>query len=493
MKSIVTFFLFILSTALVPASGWAQEAVRSPVPGSNGLTADIPKDPAGDRSGSPRPATQESELDKALREAEGKKPATGPREIGSIQVGGATLRLMDLSLDGLFAAGASNQRDDELQNLQGGGHDPRKRGFTVQNVELSAVAAVDPYFTAETHLIYFIDPLEGESIFELEEAFATTTSLPWGLQLEVGQFFTEFGRLNPQHPHQWDFQDQPIINSRLFGPDGMRGPGFRLGYLLPVPFFSELHYGMQNANGETMASFLAGEEFFDERPVGNRQFVERDVRSLADMVHLLRWNSSVDITEEITAVLGASALFGPNATGPDGRTRVYGVDLKVKWRPNDNFRGWPFVVWQSEFMRRDYKADDQDFDPDEVPASGDEFTVDSETLSDHGFYSQILWGFSYQWVAGVRFEWADGSGDSIDPATGLDATEDDPFRDARTRLSLMVGWHPTEFSRVRLQYNFDRADHLDNLSDLDLIKEETGHTIWLGFEFFFGAHAAHTY
>ena len=229
------------------------------------------------------PQTQsESPLDQALKESGSEERQPVSTDLWSRRIGGANLRLLDLSLDGLFAGGASTEREETLQDLEGGGHDPRKRGFTVQNVEMSLMGAVDPYFTGEAHLVYFIDPLEGESVFELEEAFLTTTALPYGLQLEAGQFFTEFGHINPRHPHQWDWQDQPVINTRLFGPDGMRGPGFRLGWLLPTPqlsetpWFSELHFGMQNANGETMASFLANEEFYEERPIGGRPFVQRD-------------------------------------------------------------------------------------------------------------------------------------------------------------------------------------------------------------------------
>ena len=171
--------------------------------------------------------------------------------------GSANLRLLDLSLDTLVAAGSSTKREEELQTLQGGGHDPRKRGFTLQNVDAPSWEPLIPILPVNAHIVYFIDPLKGDSVFELEEAFLTTTSLPYGLQLKAGQFVTEFGQINSRHPHAWDWQDQPVINTRLFGPDGMRGPGFRLGWLMPTPWFSELYLGMQNANGETMASFLA--------------------------------------------------------------------------------------------------------------------------------------------------------------------------------------------------------------------------------------------
>ena len=56
------------------------------------------------------------------------------------------------------SAGGSTVPDSVLVDLQGGDHDPRNRGFTLQAAELSFAAAVDPFFDAEMHLVYFIDP-----------------------------------------------------------------------------------------------------------------------------------------------------------------------------------------------------------------------------------------------------------------------------------------------------------------------------------------------
>ncbi|MGA0869945.1 MAG: hypothetical protein ACO3UM_13540, partial [Planctomycetota bacterium] len=246
--------------------------------------------------------------------------ATAPRApsvIPSSQSGLGSIgpfRLLDLSFDLLTAAGGSTESDESLQSLQGGGHDPRKRGFTIQNAEMAIIGAIDPYFRAETNLIWFIDPIEGETVVELEEAFLTTTSLPYGLQLEVGQMFTEFGRINPNHPHSWDFIDQPFVLSRMFGPDGIRAPGARLSWLTPLPWFAEVHFGVQNANGEAMASFLANDEFFEERAIGGRAFAEREVRSFADMLYLARVVQSWQPSDSTTIALGGSALFGPNAS-----------------------------------------------------------------------------------------------------------------------------------------------------------------------------------
>ncbi len=416
------------------------------------------------------------------------------RDILSYQVGGTTLRLIDISLDVLVAAGASTVRDEPLGILQGGGHDPRKRGFTVQNVELSFIGAVDPYFNAEAHLIYFLDPISGESVFELEEAFFTTQKLPYGLQLKGGQFFTEFGMINSQHPHQWQWQDAPLINTRLFGPDGMRGPGARLAWLTPLPWFSEVYFGVQNASGETMASFLANDEFFEERPIGGRPFVSRDVRSPKDLVYLGRWTNSWDLSDEITLKAGLSGLYGPNATGPGGRTQIYGADLKLKWRPTNHFRGWPYLLFESEIMKRDYRAD-RFFDPgpDGISATPDDILLSKQTLKDWGFYAQLLWGFRPHWAAGIRFDYATGSGDSVD-VDFLSGTVDilrrnqDPLRNNRYRISPLLAWHPTEFSRFRLQYNYDRFS-----KRIHEFGGRGAHSLWFGVEFMLGAHAAHKY
>jgi hypothetical protein len=460
-----------------PGPSVAGEAPESPQEALDKALKDLEtpqKAPGG------APASPQAALDSAVAALETPvPPAAGPTpDIGSKQIGPANFRLIDISLDGLFAAGTSTEDDESLQSLQGGGHDPRKRGFTVQNVELSLQGAVDPYFMGEVHIVYFLDPLDGSSQFELEEAFLTTQQLPWGLQIKGGQMQTEFGRVNPQHPHQWDWLDQPVVCTRFFGPDGMRAPGARLGWLTPLPWYSVLLGGLQNANGESMSSFLSSEEFFEERPIGGRPFVERDVKTMKDLAYLLRWENGFDISDELSSKVGASLAYGPNATGSDGFTRIYGADVVFKWRPVTNERGWPFVIWQSEILKRDYFADDY-FDPGADPADpGDDVALASEMLRDWGVYTQVLYGFKRNWASGLRYEYAgvEGSGDS--------AQRDDPFRDARHRISPLLAYQLTEFSRLRLQYNYDHAQHLESGG---------AHSVWLGAEIMFGAHAAHSY
>ncbi|MBI4582870.1 MAG: hypothetical protein HY717_02380 [Planctomycetes bacterium] len=445
----------------------------------------------------------ESALDQFLKEkgiqpapqpspsgAESKPAAPSSADLWSRPAGGANLRLIDISLDGLFAAGASTERNSSIENLEGGGHDPHKRGFTIQNVEFSLVGAVDPYVSGEAHLVYFIDA-GGESQVELEEAFLTTQSLPFGLQIEAGQSFAEFGRINPIHPHAWHWIDQPIINSRLFGEDGLRGPGFRIGLLTPLPWFSELHFGMLNASGETAASFFSSAGAFDERPIGGRPFVDQEVRSLNDLLYLARWDHGFDVTETVSAKTGASGLYGPNATGLDGYTFIYGADAVVKWRPVNNRRGWPFVILESEIMGRYYKADSFFSDSGTPGNPADDISLDGAVLQDWGFYAQVLYGFMERWAAGFRYEYAAGSGRDVQVdlaastfATGIDRNTD-PLRDDRHRFSPLLTCFLTEFTRFRLQYNLDHAEHLD--------PGKYAHSVWLGAEIIYGKHPAHSF
>jgi hypothetical protein len=364
---------------------------------------------------------------------------------------------LNLSLDGLFAAGASTEAN--VPALEPGGHDPAQRGFTVQNVEMVLEGAVDPYFRGQANVVLQISPA-GESVVELEEAFVTTTSLPHGLQLKAGQFFTEFGRMNPSHPHSWDFVDQPLVNGRFFGGDGLRSVGARLSWLLPTDFYSEAYLTLQNSQGETLTSFrgVPGDSLF------GRELQPREVSSLSDMLVAPRFASSFDLSDTQTLLVGASAALGPNGTGEHGRTRIYGVDGFWKWKAANAFKGFPFFKIQGELLYRDLFADgDSDVDP----------PLDEASFTDWGGYLQFNWGFRPGFVAGLRFDRV--AGDTGEPA--------DPTLAERLRISPVLTWFPTEYSKLRLQYNFDRGDAL----------AADEHSLWLQLEFLLGAHSAHKF
>lgn len=415
----------------------------------------------------------EEEFKKALGETKPAPRQDAPVPQSGLSLGGAgTLKLIDIALDLLCAVGTSTSPEGELRALEAGGHDPKNRGFTVQNVELTFQGVVDPYLRGDAHIVLQIDE-NGQTTVELEEVYLTTLELPYNLQVKAGQYFNPFGRLNSVHPHAWDFVDQPVINGRMFGPDGLRGPGAQILWLTPLPFFAELIGAVNNANGETATSF----RFSPGESVAGRTLVDRPVRGLDDLLYLIRLRTSFDLTDEITLVPGASALFGPNASGLDNRTSIYGLDLYAKWKPLVNEQGWPFVGWQTEAMYRKYQA---------AAVDDGGATVDgARTLWDWGIYSQLMWGFARPWVLGLRFDYANGQRDSY-TATTIPSYDslDDPTRGQRGRASVNLTYFPSEFSKFRLQYNYDRSRFIDG---------GDAHSVFLQFEILFGAHGAHKF
>jgi hypothetical protein len=351
--------------------------------------------------------------------------------------------------------------EPDVGSLQRGDHDPAVRGFTIPNEEVTLDGAVDPYFKGFVNVVYKVDP-QGESGFELEEAYVLTTSLPANLQLKGGQFFVEFGRQNQQHPHAWAFVDQPLVLNRMFGPDGMRGQGARISWLAPTSWYTEAMVSVLNSLGETMFSFRSEES----NEIHGGVPVEREVRGGGDMVVVPRVATSFDLTATQTLLLGVSGAFGPNNSGPSARTSVYGADLYWKWKSATAGQGFPFFSLQSELLYRRYDAAAREaIDQPTV-------TLPRETFGDRGAYTQVLWGIRPRIVAGLRAETASGDETSFNAELRAD----------RTRISPNVTLYPSEFSKVRLQYNFDHRKGIGR-----------DHSLWLQFEFIMGAHAAHRF
>src|SRR5438876_1762816 len=271
-------------------------------------------------------------------------PLTQPITIG----GGRNY--MNISFDGLFALAYSSARD--LNDIEVGDHDPQQRGFNARNIELALDGAVDPYFEGFANIVFKLDN-DNETEVEVEEAFMQTTSLPYNLQLKAGQFFAAFGRLNPVHPHAWEFVDTPLVNGLFLGPDGLRGVGAQTSWIVPVPWYSQLILGVQNGRGNTGFSFRnPGDDgmFFD------RITTDREARGLQDFVWIPRWENSVDLSPTQVVLAGVSGAFGSNETGANSRNQIYGPDRRYKWKSSHAEGGFPFVKWQTEFMYRRFQA-----------------------------------------------------------------------------------------------------------------------------------------
>ncbi len=326
--------------------------------------------------------------------------------------------------------------------LQAGAHDPRVSGFNFQQLELAIGTAVDPYFRFAGNIVF------SQFGVEVEEAYATTTSLPANLQLRAGQFLTRFGRLNNTHPHAWDFADQPFTHGRIFGGENNRGLGLELSWLTPLPWFVEVLGSVTDASGEATSRSFFGSE------AGR-------LASPFDFQFTGAVKQFFPLSDDLSLLWGLSAATGPNPTGYRNRTDVWGTDVYLKYRPLQG-TGFTFVSFQGELFYRRRQ-------------------VPENLLSDLSGYAQVVWRFDQRWAAGARYEFGT-------PALGLDGrlAEDplDPEWNAlRQRVSANLSFWPTEFSRVRLQAATDAAGW----------KEQPDYSVFLAMEVVMGAHGAHAF
>lgn len=343
----------------------------------------------------------------------------------------------DISLIGDFAVAAFS----DPENHQTGGHDPTESGFNLQQLELSFAAAVDPYFRFDSHLVF------GADGFELEEAYGTTLDLPAHLQARFGQFLTRFGRLNATHPHAWDFVDQPLAIGRIFGGEGSRGLGIELSYLTPLPWYVELVASANRADGEGTARSFWGAE-------------NPGVHGIRDLLYVTAIKQFFPLSDDWSLLFGASAAFGPNASGPSNRSEVYGADLYLKYRPITG-QSVAQLTLQSEWLYRRRQV------PDSV-------------LADFNGYTQLAYRFTQRWSTAVRYEYGSAA---TDPAGNVAFDPLDPqWIRARTRAALALSFFPSEFSRLRLQGSRDAGLGAD--------------AVWAAFlaaELAIGAHGAHAF
>ena len=98
------------------------------------------------------------------------------------------------------------------------------------------------------------------------------------------------------------------------------------------------------------------------------------------------------------------------------------------------------------------------------------------TKKQAGYYTPLVYAYNQHWRVGARY-------DSIylNDVTAQDLPED------MKRYSAMVEYHPSEFSRIRLEYN--RNDALFNEAG----ERQNMDTVMLQFNIAIGAHGAHDF
>jgi hypothetical protein len=349
-------------------------------------------------------------------------------------------------------------------------------GFNINYGELVLSSSVDPYFTMDG-VFHF-----SENGVEIEEAYFTSTALPYGLRLRGGKLLSNFGRLNAQHHHYWDFGDMPLVYQAFLGDHGINEKGVQLQWVAPTSTY--LMVGAEVLQGENESMFGTGSiadpfaEDEDAAPLAE----SADVPAL--FVGYIK--TAVDVGET-TIMPGVSYARGtsrldhfedeePHAFA--GMSSLYGVDLTVK----HYFDSYSYLTWQSEWMMRTMDGTQYALTDANTTASA---SMEKEQA---GYYTQLVYAYNANWRAGVRYDNVyqnDITKDDIkqDYVPGTTVGTDENF----DRYSAMVEYHPSEFSRFRLQYNHNTAlfSEAGERQDID--------TVMLQANIAIGAHAAHDF
>jgi hypothetical protein len=219
--------------------------------------------------------------------------------------------------------------------------------FGIREVEIALQAAVDPTFRGDV----FIGFSDAEGV-AIEQAFLTTTALPWALQARLGRFLMPFGKDNATHRHDLHTIEHAYVIQDFLGAEGFKGTGIELSKVFsPFGFYQELIT-------TAVDGFGAGHGHDDEAVLEVEEPANND---LSGLVYSARLRNYWDLSQAANVELSASAMTGlrvqeglDDVAAPVGvnvRQSVVGADFTFRWRPLQQGLYRSFI-FRTEVMRQ---------------------------------------------------------------------------------------------------------------------------------------------
>ncbi len=330
------------------------------------------------------------------------------------------------------------------------------QGFSLGESELSLSSNVDDQFygfaTASIHDDH------GQTSIELELAYLQTLALPDGFTVRAGQFYSDFGYQNSRHSHTWDFVDQPLVYEAMLNGQ-YKDPGVQVTWLAPTDTY-----------------ILLGAEAFsgDSFPAANAAHSGNGANNLfmkvsGDLNDSNAWQAGLSYMS-LRSTDRVSDLASGGTAHFTGDTNIAGFDLIWKWSPNGNFHERN-LIFQTEYLHRS-----------ETGTLGVDYAAGGGFLgpysgSQNGWYAQAAYQFMPRWRVGLRYDRLS----SDNSAPGLNQSQILAAGFVPKRLSGMVDFSNSEFSRIRLQYNHDASGPV------------SANQVFLQYIVSLGAHGAHQF
>ena len=337
---------------------------------------------------------------------------------------------LSVILQGRYAhfSGAAGQREMPGVALgTGTGRGPE--GFSLGESELDTSANVDDKIYGFFDVAF--DQENGESSVEIEEAYLQTLALPAGFTVKGGQFLSAIGFQNGRHSHTWAFVDQPLVYEALLGGQ-LLDPGLQISWLAPTDLYLEV--GGEAFRGDAFPAAGAARS-----GVGTFTVF---AKASADIGESSSWKAGLSwLTSEARERESRAWDATDGTLSFSGRSELVIADLVFKWAPQGNFRQRNLVL-QAEYLHGYEKGDVR---LATLPAGS--WNGRYRGIHD-GFYLQGVYQFMPRWRVGARFDqlFSDNAVSGL-PANTLSNDAASP-----RRVSAMVDFSNSEFSRLRMQY-----------------------------------------
>ena len=229
------------------------------------------------------------------------------------------------------------------------------------------------------------------------------------MNLKMGQFKTQLGKLNRYHTHALPQFERPFVLAHFLGAECLNGFGLAGNFLLPslIAHVNELDI-----------EFISGGE--------NPSFTNQGKHNFIYVGHLKNF---YDVNRSTYVELGVSGATGYNDPNETYRTIIGGADFTIKWSPPERakYRG---AEWLTEVFYSNRKTA-------------------NEAINAWGIFSSFQYRLSAWWVASIRLDYTQLPYNNILEEKGG---------------ALAFDFWQSEFVFLRFQYtyigrNFDESDN----------------------------------
>ncbi len=344
------------------------------------------------------------------------------------------------------------------------------RGFSTDATELSIGADIDPYFRGFANIVY------EDSGASVEEAYVQTLSLGHGFTLKGGRFRSAIGYMNSQHPHMWDFVDNPLMYQALYG-EGYIQDGLAAKWVAPTDLLVELTGDLGRG-----ANFPGS-----DRNVNGANAYSLGFHLGGDVGDSSSWRTGLSY---LHTRADQRPFFGMDPTGADvtgafsGPSKTWMADFVWKWAPHGNVRDTNFKFQTEYFQRREAGSlgcMDGNLDGVNDSACLDSGTSGPYASDQSGWYAQGVYQFMPYWRVGYRYDRLNRGSATFNGAD-IGATIGSLADYNPSKHTLMLDFAPSEFSLLRLQYARDKS--------MAGIAEDQ---VFLQYIYSLGTHGAHQF